>query len=215
MSKFLLIAALLISPFSYSAEFFIADIDSVACENLNSSTMCVVLLLEGNISSGDEQRLLDAIEDVSLRFKELDISARVGKIHFNSNGGDIYEAMRLGRIIRSNLITTQITHDATCYSACVIAYLGGVLRVPVGPVGIHSFYSESFIGPENFDEASMKYNEVSEDLEQFLFEMRIPRSFLDEMQRVPSSRLKILEYDQLEGLGILGIVPVYEQTDMQ
>lgn len=174
--------------------------------------MCVILLVEGEIEKGDGAKLRQIIEKISVTFSEkFELKTRVGKIHFNSPGGDLYEAMTIGRLIRQEMITTQVTRDSLCYSACVIAYLGGVQRIPVGPIGIHSFYSKEFIGAPNFSQASERYNEVSSQIENYLKELRIPASFLDEMKKVPHYNLKKLAFEDLERYGVFGIDPVYAQ----
>ena len=144
-------------------------------------------------------------------YKKTKIKARVGLIIFDSQGGDLFEGMKIGKLIRNKMISTQVTHDATCHSACVIAFLGGVERTPVGPMGIHSFYSTEFIGELNFTLASDKYNAISSQVEKYLNELRIPVTILDEMKKIPYYDLKIIDAEQVESLGLLGIDPVYAQ----
>ena len=196
----------------YGSEVTLAGIDGPGCDNVQGSDLCIALLVEGTIEKGDEKVLRKAISVSSKMLSEkLKSKARVGIIYFNSQGGDLFESMRMGELIRNKMIATAVTYDSVCYSACVIAYLGGVKRIPVGPVGVHSFYSKEFIGASDFVESSKKYNMVSGQVEIYLKKLRIPLSFLDEMKMVPHSKIKILELDELSRLGVVGIDPVYAQ----
>lgn|GEM_PF-6917397 len=56
-----------------------------------------------------------------------------GAIYFQSRGGDLSEAIRLGRVIRELGLNTYIggidsKQPGYCLSACTLAYLGGVFR---------------------------------------------------------------------------------------
>ena len=89
------------------------------------------------------------------------------------------------------------------------------MRLPVGPIGIHSFYSEDFIGSTNYAEASERYNEISSEVEDYLKELRIPVSLLDEMKKVPHYNLKIFDGEfsgELGRHGVFGVDPVYAQV---
>lgn len=106
-------------------------------------------------------------------------------------------------------MSVQVAHDSVCYSACVIAHLGGVVRIPMG---IHSFYSNEFVGAENFASSSKKYNDISELVTAYLREMRVPTALLDEMMKVSHKSLKILDFEEMKRFGVIGQDPVYLQT---
>ena len=139
---------------------------------------------------------------------------RGGTIRFDSGGGDIHEAMKLGRLLRENLMTTSVLHGVKCYSACILAFAGGVVRQPEGALGIHSFYSENFIGGGNFTDADEHYNAVSSDIKTYLEEMRIDLDLLDHMKRVSHEDIKILNRHELREYFLAGIDPVYRQTHL-
>ena len=161
------------------------------------------LLLSGDIVQGDATRLEVRI-----------VADEVRKITFNSGGGDIAEAVAIGRLIRENLIATEVPYGSECHSACVFAFAGGVVRMAPGTIGIHSFYSDDFIGSGDFADASEVYNEVSVILEVYLEEMRIPDDLLDHIKRVPHDEISILGPEEREAYFLEGIDPVYRQTHM-
>ena len=208
-----LLVLLTISSTTVAANFSVSGLNGSGCENLSGSRACVTMLLAGDIEEGDAARLVDFIEATSnVLSSSLKQPVRVGQIYLHSNGGNLIEAMRIGRVIRNNLISVQITHDSVCYSACVIAHLGGVVRIPVGPMGIHSFYSSEFVGSENFASSSKKYNEIAELVGAYMREMRVPTSLLDEMMKVSHKSVKILDFEEMKRFGVIGQDPVYLQA---
>ena len=160
-----------------------------------------VLLFSGRIKVGDARQIQSHIE-----------GARVKVITFDSLGGNLAESMEIGRLLRGNLIRAEISFGDVCYSACVVAFAGGVERTPHGSLGVHSFYSEGFIGTGNYAEASEIYEEAAERLEAYLKEMRIPVALLDHMKRVSHEEIDILNAEQVKEYFLEGIDPVYLQT---
>ena len=213
MWKRLVVAILMFSPkLGFGADLSTADLNGVGCEFVSDEKICLTVLLRGEIIPGDSERLERYFDQLNgLVETQLKLKVRIGKLHFDSPGGDLVESIKIGHLIRRNLLSTQVTYDSSCSSACVIAYLGGVFRVPVGPMGIHSFYSREFIGPGDYEKASENYNAMASKLEAYLKEMRVPARFLDEMKMVPPNTLKILDFAEIEALGVIGIDPVYAQ----
>lgn len=200
------------SSLVFGGELSVADMDGVGCEQIDGASVCLTLLFSGKIEKGDGERLSRKITRLTGEMgKLLKTRVRVGKVHFDSPGGDLHEAMKVGRIIRDNLMVTQVTHDSICSSACVVAFLGGVFRIPVGPMGIHSFYSKEFLGQADYAVASKQYDAVSVQVETYLRTMRIPVVFLDEMKSIPHYNIRILEFEEMKRLGVIGIDPVYAQ----
>lgn len=170
------------------------------------------VIFSGEINSGDSEKILAEKKHLeSVLRKIVKKPVRIGKIHFDSPGGDLFEAMKIGRIVRDGLMVTQVTYDSSCYSACVIAFVGGVIRISVGTVGIHSFYSKEMIGLAEFSKASRMYDEVSLQVENYLHSMRISLGLLDEMKNTPHYTMKVLEFEEMEKLGVIGIDPVFAQ----
>jgi hypothetical protein len=197
---------------AYAGEFEVAGVADLGCEHVAGDAMCLTILYSGTVEPGDSTKFEDVMERVATYLaSELGKDVLVGKVHFDSPGGDVFEAMRIGHVIRKHLMATQVTKDAKCYSACVLAYLGGVMRLPVGPMGIHSFYSKDVIGTTEFENASQRYNEVSDQIEAYLRYMRVPVSLLDAMKTTPHYNLKVLTFEELERMGVIGIDPVYAQ----
>ncbi|AID32446.1 hypothetical protein MCHK_4645 [Mesorhizobium huakuii 7653R] len=126
---------------------------------------CEWLIAEGTFVEGTSAKLLEFL------------TARFGKpgggpelsFHFNSNGGNVIEALRVGEIIREwgldtslgktvgvirdygppeySTIYSEDSRPGVCASACAYAVLGGVKRsfVEADKLGVHQHYSDKSI----------------------------------------------------------------------
>lgn len=205
---------LLFSAHAASAEFDVGEVDGPGCDHIYSYKVCVTVTLTGRINNSDTEKLKAFIDRVSNTISKVSgEKTRVGQIHMDSNGGNLLEAMKIGRMIRAQLINTSVTYDSQCHSSCVIAFAGGSLRIPIGPTGIHSFYSEEFISNKNHARASSKYNDISDLIEAYLKEVRVSDALLDHMKRVPHYTMHLMTYEELKEYGLLGIDPVYAQIN--
>ena len=67
--------------------------------------------------------------------------AKAPMIFFDSHGGDVRAAMRIGMAIRDFQAAVSVPQGASCASACVLGFLGGVTRLNFGRIGLHRPYS--------------------------------------------------------------------------
>ena len=89
-------------------------------------------LLSGDIVKGDYERVATFLD-----------AHRPKMFALNSNGGDVDEALKIGRLFRKFLVLTLVPtkssycggEDCTCASACALIWFGGVNRG--GTVGLH------------------------------------------------------------------------------
>ncbi|MCW1875103.1 hypothetical protein OMR58_11635 [Erwinia sp. INIA-01] len=170
--------------------------------------MCLMDVYEGDIVKGDADKIASRIEKLA----KIDPSTRTGMIQIQSNGGDVEEAMRIGRLLRKNKIQVLVPMNAHCYSSCVLLLAGGVGRFAVGEIGIHSFYSLSSQKPgADYDREEQLYADTEKSIRAYLSEMRVPGYLMDAMLQVPSSRLEILDLEKLKEYGLFGIDPVFNQ----
>lgn len=201
-------------PLTATAAEFVpqnTDAHKDSCRGPTKADICLTILLKGEILPGDAAKLQKTLTALSTSPAKVEVRVRIGAIMFDSPGGDVDESMKIGRIIRNELMWTQVTSDSVCYSACVLAFVGGVSRLVFGPVGIHSFYSSDFFGGASFDSASKQYNAAAKVVEAYLSDVRIPTSLLDEMRKVSHRSLKVLSGDELVRFAVVGIDPVYVQ----
>jgi hypothetical protein len=146
-------------------------------------------------------------------------------ICFNSPGGDIKGAIRLGQLIRDlNLDTCTepyydrvipgtlgeqetFVNDAICASACLFALVGGVNRFVerTSRIGVHQFYSAN----GNIGDGSTQTIIVA--LASYLERMGIDRSLLDIASLIPPQDILWLTPKQLQKFRVDNIVAITTQ----
>jgi hypothetical protein len=160
------------------------------------------LSLKGKIVKGDFEKL-----------KSLIMKSPLSSIlHLDSSGGDVGEAMQLGQLVRLLQISTMVSKDKVCASACFFVYLGGAGRLasgsvgghatplgfPLGYVGLHRPYLSTPSGSsESLERQATAMRRVRTYLEGYLVSNRL----IDIMMSRPSNDIYWLSDDDLEELG--------------
>jgi hypothetical protein len=98
---------------------------SATVEHDNSQR--IYLHLTGDFVFGDSSQVISLIEANHPQY-----------VLFNSNGGSIGDAIKIGRFIRSQKINT-VANENACASACFLAFIGGEQRFAFGNanIGVH------------------------------------------------------------------------------
>lgn len=88
-----------------------------------------IVTFAGAVQRDDPSRL-------TTLFSEVD---GLREVRFNSRGGSLEAGIEIGEAIRARRLATRVTSGAVCASACVYAFLGGIIRTvdAGGRVGIH------------------------------------------------------------------------------
>jgi len=112
-----------------------ADLEWIDADRAHSAA----IFFDGEIADGDLQKLTYLVER---NHRKPDLF-----IVFDSNGGDIHEAIKIGKYIRDKKFSTAIVSGYGCYSVCFFSFIGGKTKVilPTGRLGVHSFYSKGGI----------------------------------------------------------------------
>ena len=128
-------------------------------------------------------------------------------IGFNSPGGSVYGAMRLGRIIRSLGISTAQIRSLECASACALAFLGGTSRfAEAGSIGVHqSSFSEG--SDMSAAEAVSAVQAVTADVIAYLQEMGADLGLLEVALRYDSTDIRYLSMSEMEEFGVVTTDP--------
>lgn len=118
----------------------------------------------------------------------------------DSPGGDVREAMRLGRLARQQMMRCTVFEDSQCNSACFLIVAGCVDR-NVSSVGLHrpTFTSQEF-GQLSFSEAETSYKALLQEVQEYLRLMGISDTVIDIMSATPSSSMRVLRDQDLRDL---------------
>ncbi|WP_349366259.1 MAG: hypothetical protein ABL311_18955 [Nitratireductor rhodophyticola] len=164
----------------------------------------------GTIETGDANR-----------FKRFIEASRVPPrttVYIHSTGGNVEEAMEIGRSIRDGWLGTSVGKyilDADpsispmvprrmlpgkCLSAATLVYLGGRLRFLDGDArfGVHQF---SFKNPS--PEILSKSQMLSARIARYIVDMGINPEFLELSASVESERIELVSKGELERLGVV------------
>jgi hypothetical protein len=165
------------------------------------------VLMRGEIKPGDYNKLIR----FSIRNK-IDFLA-IGGFVLESPGGDIAEALAIGRFLKSLYAPVMVgPFFGRCASACFIIFVSAVDRVATaGLIGIHRPY----VAPERLRslplaEAESEESKALLDAEKYLHTLRVPNAIVDEMFSNSSTDIHWLSDDELEQLG--SRAPSYEEV---
>jgi hypothetical protein len=133
-------------------------------------------------------------------------------VTIESDGGDLFAAMTIGRMFRKARVHAVVGYSAGCMSSCVLLLAGAVNRTIFGAVGIHRPYS-SDTQSVSFEAMQAVTEKVGADVSVYLHGMNIPASLYEAMTRVPPESIKILEFSDLKAFGLYDRDPVFAELN--
>jgi hypothetical protein len=144
---------------------------------LAPDTSCISGLLSGQISRGDYKKVAALLKAHN---------PFINTFRLNSPGGNLDEALKIGRLFRKYLIATRV--DVACASACAFIWFGGVDRG--GTVGLHRPRTDDpvFKGSPPAD-ASTEYRRVLGRIASYLDEMEAPKTIIEKVTATGSANI--------------------------
>ena len=133
------------------------------------------------------------------------------KIYLDSGGGDVESAMAIGRMLRQGEGITVLYENMTCASACVLIYAAGISRTSSGKIGIHRPYFFDLESNLSTSEIRKVREHLAFLMKEYLNEMDVATSLVDEMLSIPPESIKILSYDELVKYRLWGQDANYEE----
>jgi hypothetical protein len=184
---------------------------------------CGDILIAGPIVSGDAVKFADFVR----RNRPF-----LHRVTLWSSGGSVEEAIRIGHIIRKNLLSTRAPaagwgggrgslvysyspkviycegYDCHCASACFLIWAAGYKRSGYA-LGIHQPTSTSTtFSNMPPDRASVLYRQLISDIDRYLTEMEMPRRFIEMIINTPSNDIRWLSLSEASALSD---VPSFEE----
>jgi hypothetical protein len=155
-----------------------------------------VVYLDGRIDAGAPARLAQALEGVDGRIA----------IWLNSPGGNLFAGMQLGRVIRKHGASTHIIDSRTllpgeCYSACSVAFLGGVYRFNDNGAryGVHR---ASLRGGPKTGDSDLDQN-LSSAIRAYVREMGVDARLVDLWLKARPDEMYVLSEREARVLGVV------------
>jgi len=203
------------------------------------------VFINGKIEKGDYDKFIKILNDIfditneeflglSHRkdFDEWKDKFELGNLHglaritvnLNSIGGDVIEAVKIGKAARDMLLETS-TGNAfidnednlkyqKCWSACFFIWVSGIERIAFSEkgitLGIHRLrFSHDFYKKLTSEQAQLKYKEMQKNAKSILREMDVPDKFYNKMFNTSSNEMYYLSGTERQELW--GITPYFEE----
>jgi hypothetical protein len=165
---------------------------------------CSLAVLRGKIVEGDYARARTMVAKGAITFDLI------------SPGGDVDEAIKIGRLFRKYLITTASNYfhetgnlfqsfgcrsaaECVCASACALIWFGGVERT--GSIGLHRPYlNDPRFRQMPAAEATSVYRRILKDVAAYAAEMEIPQSIVEAMVGTSSGDMRWVDHYDRSGI---------------
>jgi hypothetical protein len=178
-----------------------------------------LVVMKGNIETGDYEKLRRFITE----------GDGTSSLYLASPGGNVAEAMRIGRLVRALRLETQIPgrardeeiivpksiqkEDFMCASACFFIFVAGVHRIIYLDVedepllGVHRpFLTDKDLKALGADEAIQSTNQLRAFIERYLKDMDVPAKYADLLFSVPKDQVRWITGTEF-GSDLRGFMP--------
>ena len=138
-------------------------------------------------------------------------------VYLNSVGGDVLEAIKIGKLIRNLYLRTfaplTIEENASsghcpksifgktncvCYSSCSLLFFAGVERAG-NAVGIHrAFMPHKDLAKLSIEQAQGMHKLANNTVKSYLREMEVPAGIIEKIGKIPSKEIYHLSDDPLQ-----------------
>jgi hypothetical protein len=175
-------------------------------------------ILEGEIRPGDYDRFVQQIHKGGLG----------DTLWLNSPGGDAFEAMKIGSLIRELRMTTHAPdgagnktfcltypkgadlHQCNCASACFLIFVAGTNREGTH-LGVHRvFPRHERLKSMSPDEAAALQRVATREVSNYLKEMGVPTHFIERLVATPSDQIEWVKAGDIERY-FSGFIPEYSE----
>jgi hypothetical protein len=182
------------------------------------STTSSELLIHGEIRKGDATRFTRMADELSKDTNCPMLGSPPNGVPFifvklDSPGGDIIEALAIGREVRRRFMLTGVVRNMECDSACVFILAAGVERVGDGKVGLHRpAFDPAFFAGLSPTAAHDRYTSLVENLRQYYVDEMggSPEAFRI-MMTTASTSIRYLSLSEMLELGIIGEDPAWAE----
>ncbi|TIQ41717.1 MAG: hypothetical protein E5X49_17560 [Mesorhizobium sp.] len=126
-------------------------------------------------------------------------------IVFNSPGGNVGSAIRLGRMIRAAGLDTLQVRQLQCASACSLAFLGGVHRAAEpGSIGVHRAFLKPADGMSN-EEAAARVQLGTAAITSYVVEMGVDPKLIELASNYDKHDIRYLSTSEMAELRVTNV----------
>jgi ATP-dependent protease ClpP protease subunit len=209
MCRAIIVALFLYVPNALALEYYTGELSRENC--------VYAFTLGGKIEANDAAVFSQVLLDVDRQNRSS--SCSLTRVKLNSPGGDVDEAMKIGRIIRKRELLTEVDLGDHCLSSCVLILGAGVVRSimpesvlkPAARVGIHRPYFVSLDKGLSTTEIQNLRKQMISRMKAYADEMDLSERLIDEMMSIPPERIKILSPVELEQYRLSGVDASFDE----
>jgi hypothetical protein len=170
--------------------------------------------ITGTIERGDLIKFKSLLSSLKKKYGEKACSDGNTFVHINSEGGDVEEALLIGREIRKSSLGVIVHQYSSCLSSCVFILAGGVNRLAFGKIGIHRPYFSAVQSGKSSDDIRAMRNQVNKQIKSYLSYVDVPENLLDEMLAIPPEKIKMLSEVELIKFRLHGKDATQDEIDV-
>lgn len=190
-------------------------------------------LIYGDIKKGDFNLITSEINKLRKQYGNTNCPQPIApRIELDSNGGDVQEAMKIGKFIRQNNFNTQISFvriykkgkdfdidvnkKGQCNSSCVFIFAGGVdksFSPEFSEIGIHRPFFSNLDSNLTIQEIKIAREKLNKSIKDYLIEMEVNPSLADDMLGTPPEKIRYLTVNELEKYRLIGKDPNYDELE--
>jgi hypothetical protein len=146
----------------------------------------------GPIEEGDLDEIIAVLKD----------QAYMPGIAISSRGGDVVEAMKIGRFFRDSRLDITVNDNAECFGACFLIVVGATGRYVRSPVGMHRADIDAGYSGSSSVQAKSTYGSLDASVREYLQEMHVPEDLIAEtMSTAPAEESYLSPADFRRRLG--------------
>jgi hypothetical protein len=160
------------------------------------------------ITKGDLAAFNSAMESVSRTATNRIMGVPFVTVELNSPGGDVVEAVGIGRVIYQHSAFTMVRQGQECVSACVFIYIAGAVRTPQNSaaIGVHKPLLVAWYHMDSA-QAHAKYDGLMEYLRGYFRDLGVSGTAYEIMMHTESSDMHYFTAADLDRLGLTGASP--------
>jgi hypothetical protein len=167
------------------------------------------ILIHSAIHKGDLAAFEAALDRVSHTAKTEINDTPFVTVELNSPGGDVVEAVGIGRAVYEHSAMTLVRPGQECVSACVFILMAGAVHTPTGAaIGVHRPMLVSWRNMSS-SEAHAKYDGLMRYLHDYFLELGVSETAYDIMMRTDSNDMRYFTWWELDELGLRGEGPAW------
>lgn len=163
------------------------------------------IVIEGNIERGDFETFIRIVRENQ---------GRISTVYIFSPGGDFYEAMKIGRVMRALELGSQIPMrnsmgrpactdgyspmpidpmNCTCASACFFIHIGAIHRGGTYLAVHRPYFEKGHFGELSEVNARKAFDALQNSARNYMEEMGVPKHIQEDVLGTPSERALVLD----------------------